>query len=218
MKEEDRLLLVNKQHNIDKASIPNDLTIPRVMFAVEKEDGKGTTLCFYQGDFGKIQGKDGKRYLKKEVARALEKLFIRGMEEGQYFAMISGYRSYERQREIYEQSVKKNGLFHAERYSARPGCSEHQTGLAVDISCETIRYQLEEVFELTKEYQWLTKNCWKEGFIIRYPKGKESITGYSFEPWHLRYVGREEAEIIMRCQMTLEEFLIRNAYRRKGRQ
>lgn len=217
MKEEERLLLVNKEHPIDKTKIPNDLTITNVMFAVEKEGKDGTTLCFYQGEFGGIEGESGKRYLQREVAMALECLFMRGKQEGQYFAMISGYRSYERQQQLYEESVRKNGISHANQYSAKAGHSEHQTGLAVDISCETIGYRLEEIFEMTKEYRWLIKNCWKEGFIIRYPKGKEHITGYEFEPWHLRYVGREEAELIMCCQITLEEFLIRYKNRRRGK-
>ncbi len=208
MKEEDKLQLVNKQHKIRKEQIPKHLTIPHVMFAVEKEGKKETTLCFYQGNFGYIEGKAGKKYLEQEVALALEKLFIRGMKEGQYFAMISGYRSYERQKELYEESVKKHGCSYANRYSAKPGYSEHQTGLAVDISCASVNYQLEECFANTKEYRWLKKNCWKEGFIIRYPKGKEAITGYSFEPWHLRYVGCRAAEIIMKFQLTLEEFLM----------
>ena len=178
MKEQERLLLVNKQNGLKRIEVPKDLTIPKVMFAVEKENKKNPTLCFYQGEFGGIEGRFGKRYLRKEVAMALERVFERGRKECQYFAMISGYRSYDRQKELYEQSVRRNGIEHASRYSAQAGYSEHQTGLAVDISCETVQYQLDEIFELTKEYRWMVRNCWKEGFIIRYPKGKESITGY----------------------------------------
>ncbi len=212
MTKNERLRLVNKQYCMEELEVPKDLVIPRVLFAVEKEKKEEYELICYRTENADINGENGKKYVVKEVARALERLFFRADEEGQYLVAISGYRSYERQKEIYKKSIQKNGIEHAEQYSAKPGHSEHQTGLAMDISSETVRYELDEIFSKTKEYQWLVRNCWKEGFIIRYPKGKEKITGYAFEPWHIRYVGREEAEIIMRCNITLEEFV-----RRKNR-
>ena len=209
MTKNERLRLINKNHEMSKTEVPNCLVIPRLPFAVEKEKGK-IRLVYYEEQEGKkeLKGEKGKRYLKKEVARALECLFMRAEEEGIVLAVVSGYRSYERQEELYERSVKKNGISYANRYQAKAGYSEHQTGLAVDVSGETIQYGLEEIFGLTKEGVWLRRNCWKEGFIIRYPKGKEIITGYQYEPWHLRYVGRNEAEIMMKCGLTLEEFLL----------
>lgn len=101
--------------------------------------------------------------------------------------VISGYRSYIRQSSIYNNYVNKDGKVKADTYSARPGHSEHQTGLAADIN------SLSTSFINTKEGKWLNDNCYKYGFIIRYPKGKESITGYMYEPWHIRYVGVELA-------------------------
>ena len=99
--------------------------------------------------------------------------------------VISGFRSYERQNTLYNNYVNRDGKEKADTYSARPGHSEHQSGLAADIN------SLSQSFENTNEGKWLNENCYKYGFIIRYPKGKEDITGYIFEPWHIRYVGYE---------------------------
>jgi len=102
----------------------------------------------------------------------------------------SGYRDYYRQRSIYNNYVNRDGKIAADRYSARAGHSEHQSGLAADIN------SLYTSFINTKEGKWLNDNCYKYGFIIRYPKGKESITGYIYEPWHIRYVGVDLATIL----------------------
>lgn len=103
-------------------------------------------------------------------------------------SVISGYRSYSRQESIYNNYVRERGKADADAISARPGHSEHQSGLAADIN------SLSQAFENTKEGKWLNDNCYKYGFIIRYNKGKEEITGYIFEPWHIRYVGKDLAE------------------------
>lgn len=92
-------------------------------------------------------------------------------------------------------------------YSALPGQSEHQTGLCVDFATKAEQEPLTEAFELTAAYQWLSQNAYKFGFILRYPKGKEDITGYTYEPWHYRFVGREAATDIYVGQMTLEQYL-----------
>ena len=92
-------------------------------------------------------------------------------------------------------------------YSAYPGQSEHQTGLCVDFITSDMGEELTEAFELTAAYQWLSQNAYKFGFILRYPKGKESITGYTYEPWHYRFVGREAATDIYVGNLTLEEYL-----------
>ena len=123
--------------------------------------------------------------------------------EGINLKIISGFRSYNSQKSIYNNYVARDGQDAADRYSARPGYSEHQTGLAADIN------SLDQAFENTKEGIWLNKNCYKYGFIIRYVKGKENITGYMFEPWHIRYVGVDIAKQLYNNGnwITLEEYL-----------
>ncbi|EAO56830.1 D-alanyl-D-alanine metallocarboxypeptidase [Bacillus thuringiensis serovar israelensis ATCC 35646] len=90
-------------------------------------------------------------------------------------------------------------------FSAKPGHSEHQTGLVMDVSAKSFDNKLEQEFEQTKEGKWLAKNAHKTGFIIRYPKGKEDVTGYEYEPWHIRYVG-DIATNLFEKGLTLEEY------------
>lgn len=115
---------------------------------------------------------------------------------------ISSYRSYSTQSGLYNNYVNNSGKAAADTFSARAGYSEHQTGLATDINTASSAAH----FENTKEYQWLINNCYKYGFILRYPQGKEYITGYKFEPWHYRYVGKEAAEYISKNNITFEEY------------
>ena len=118
-----------------------------------------------------------------------------------YLFVASGFRSYEYQVDLYNYYVKIDGKELADTYSARPGHSEHQTGLTADINSS------DESFEGTPEAIWLDQNCYKYGFIVRYPKGKESITGYEYEPWHLRYVGKEFSNKIHELGgISLEEY------------
>ena len=135
------------------------------------------------------------------AAGALKQLQSAALIDGFNIELLSGYRSYNRQKTIYEGKVANRGYDSADRYSARPGHSEHQTGLAFDVG--SIMYSYGE----TASGQWLNDNCDKYGFIIRYPEGKESITGYGYEPWHIRYVGIEVATEIMEKELTLEEYL-----------
>lgn len=118
---------------------------------------------------------------------------------------VSAYRSYETQTGLYNRYVSIDGKANAERYSARPGYSEHQTGLALDINTASISAH----FENTVEYAWLQENCAKFGFMLRYPQDKESITGYRYEPWHYRYVGQAIAQTCMDQGLTYEEYLAR---------
>ncbi|MBQ9023693.1 MAG: M15 family metallopeptidase [Bacilli bacterium] len=113
----------------------------------------------------------------------------------------SGYRSYKTQEELYNNYVKQNGKEKADTFSARPGHSEHQSGYAMDLNI------IDSSFEGTKEAIWIEKNCYKYGFILRYPKGKEKITGYKYEPWHLRYLGKDLAKKVFSSGLTLEEYL-----------
>ncbi len=115
--------------------------------------------------------------------------------------IVSGFRSYEKQESTFSYWCSIDGEDVAETYSARPGHSEHQTGLAMDIT------SLSQSYGKTAEGRWLAENCYLYGFIIRYPKGKSDITGYMYEPWHVRYLGISTAKLVSDSGLTLEEFL-----------
>lgn len=136
-----------------------------------------------------------------EAYDALTEMEIAAAEDGISLFIVSGYRSYDDQDVIYNRYVSQDGKAEADRYSARPGHSEHQTGYAFDLN------SLEEYFADTPEGIWLAENCHKYGFIIRYPKGKEHITGYMYEPWHVRYLGVDIATSVYESGLTLEEYL-----------
>lgn len=135
------------------------------------------------------------------ASTALKQLQQAASTAGHNIPLISGFRSYSRQQTLYNNYVAREGQALADTYSARPGHSEHQTGLAFDVG------KLDDNYGSTPAGIWLKENCHKYGFIIRYPKGKESITGYQYEPWHIRYVGVEHATKIMNQNITLEEYL-----------
>ena len=132
---------------------------------------------------------------------ALDEMFAAAKEEGLNLFIRSGFRSYATQKQLYNNYVKRDGVAEADRYSARPGHSEHQSGLGFDIN------KADSSFEGTPEAIWLAANCHKYGFIIRYPAGKESITGYMYEPWHVRYLGVEIATDVYNSGLCLEEYL-----------
>ena len=117
------------------------------------------------------------------------------------YYIVSAYRSYYSQEVIFDRWCDIYGFDGASQISAQAGHSEHQTGLTMDLD------SLEESYADTAEGKWLAQNCWKYGFIIRYPKGKENITGYSYEPWHVRYLGKSTASLVYHSGLTLEEFL-----------
>lgn len=179
-------VLVNREYPISKDYVPADLVVPNVAFS-------------YYGTYEKS-------YVRKQAANALEKLFAGAQEKGYMLKAVSAYRSYERQMQIYNNNVNTKGTDRTNKVSAQPGSSEHQTGLAIDVSCNSVGCALETSFGQTSEGKWLKKNCHKYGFIIRYPKNKTKITGYSYEPWHIRYVGRNLAKYLKKNKMTLEEY------------
>ncbi|MDY4587031.1 MAG: D-alanyl-D-alanine carboxypeptidase family protein [Oscillospiraceae bacterium] len=115
--------------------------------------------------------------------------------------ILSGYRSYQKQEETFAYWEKIDGFEKASTYSAQPGHSEHQTGLAIDIT------SLNQTYGNTPEGKWLAAHCWEYGFILRYPKNGEKITGYIYEPWHVRYLGKSTAKLVHDSGLTLEEFL-----------
>lgn len=144
---------------------------------------------------------DGKEYLlSKPAYEWYVKMSDAAAKEGLSMKVISAYRTEAYQSNLYNNKLRTTGKTNADNYSARPGFSEHQTGLAVDI-CST-----SGSFEYTSEFKWLQKNAHKYGFILRYPKGKEWITGYSYEPWHYRYVGVYRATEIHNLGITYEEY------------
>lgn len=178
--------VVNKEYGLPEDYKPEDLVVPNVPFS--------------------FSGTLEKSYLRKEAREALERLFNLAKKEGIQLNAVSGFRSYDYQKKLYANNVKRKGQEHTDRFSAKPGHSEHQTGLTMDVSSKSANNELELTFANTKEGKWLKENAHRAGFIIRYPKGKESITGYAYEPWHIRYVG-DIAESIYKKKLTLEEYM-----------
>lgn len=154
-------------------------------------------------------------YFDKRAAEPLKKMLKDGRSAGMDLVICSAYRTKEKQTSLYENKVKRlqaEGLSYEEAYEeaksevAYPGTSEHQLGLAVDLVARSYQ-QLDEAQERTKEAKWLKENCWKYGFILRYPPEKTEETGVIYEPWHYRYVGMEAAREIMENNLCLEEYL-----------
>ena len=164
-----KLVLVNKNNRLKDDFIPSDLI---------KLD------LTYSND---------NKYLKKEAAKAFYKLSKDAKKLGYRIIVVSGYRSYTYQEELFAYYVKEKGMDYALLCSAKAGHSEHQTGLAVDVEGSNMDYDL---FDESKEFNWMINNAHKYGFILRYPKGKEKITGFKYEPWHYRYVGKKVAKYI----------------------
>lgn len=179
-------VLVNKKNELDPNYVPDDLVIPNVRFSFE--------------------GNDPKKQMRAVAASALEKLLDEADKNGHDIVAVSGYRSYTRQETIYKSNVNRMGEESANKVSAKPGQSEHQTGLAMDVSSKTAGYSLTDSFADLPEGIWLGNNAHKFGYIIRYQKDKTDITGYVYEPWHIRYVGEELATYLYENDLTLEEF------------
>ncbi len=149
------------------------------------------------------------RNMQPEASLALEEMFKAcRAEAGVNLVSVSGYRSYIKQQTLYKNKLKRVGGSEekADEYVARPGASEHQLGLAMDVGQEG-KTNLTDAFAATKGGQWVKENCWRFGFILRYQEGWEDVTGYLFEPWHVRYVGKENAEKIHAANMPLETYL-----------
>ena len=173
------LMLVNKYNYLSKDYVPTDLV------DVKK------TYCY------------GDNQIKKEVYDNFIKMFNDAKKENLSLIITSAYRDYNYQEELWNGYAKGNSEAWADSVAARAGYSEHQTGLALDIV--TYGSKMND-FENTNEFKWLSKNAHKYGFILRYPKGKEDITGYSYESWHYRYVGVDEATKIYNEGITYDEY------------
>lgn len=178
--------LVNRQHPLDATYIPCDLVVCEFLFCAERHEEK--------------------RLLCETAAEAAGRLLEYGKSFGHLLYGVSGYRSFERQNQIYQQRLQESPAEEVNQYVARPGTSEHQTGLALDVSSPGMNYELEEEFGETPEGKWLAVYAPMFGFILRYPEGKEKITGYAYEPWHIRYVGKSLSLYLALTGLTLEEY------------
>lgn len=181
------LALINKQNLLPENYIPSDLVHPNVAFSFTDMTQE-------------------KSYMRKEAADALAKMFTEAKNSGIVLYAASGYRSYTIQKGLYDIEIQNVGKDKAGQAVAVPGSSEHQSGLAMDITCKSTDLNLTEGFADTPEGKWLEQNAHRFGFILRYPKGKEAITQYEYEPWHFRYVGVKAAGIIYEHNWTLEEY------------
>jgi D-alanyl-D-alanine carboxypeptidase len=181
-------IIVNKQHPLSPANyVPPDLVVPNVPL---KDTATAANM-----------------HVSSVTAIALQELFAAAGKSGHHLLLSSGYRSYQYQTQVYGKIVQTEGQGSAEEQSARPGYSEHQTGLAVDVAPVSRKCDLQQCFGQTPEGQWLVANAYKYGFIIRYTPDKRAITGYEYEPWHIRYVGTELSyEMHKQGIETLEEF------------
>lgn len=175
------IILVNRENELSKSYEPKNLVVANVR--TNKEI-----------------------LLENETSLMLKKLFEKASQQGISLILVSGYRSYSYQQQLYNESLANNGVEHTNKYVAKPGQSEHQTGLAADVVIDGYG-DLTAAFGETEAGKWLAKNAHEFGFIIRYKKGKEDITGYNYEPWHIRYVGVDVANEIENSGITLEEYL-----------
>ncbi|GEK91682.1 M15 family metallopeptidase [Alkalibacterium kapii] len=180
-------VLANKKYSLPEAFIPENLVtvdVPTVLPNPEIKQMRGT------------------------AADALKDMFEAAEKEGIILYARSGYRSYDTQVQLFKNYASKHGEEAANKYSARPGESEHQTGLVMDVTSESVNLQITSDFGETEEGQWVKENAHEYGFIIRYPEGKSDITGYIYEPWHLRYLGKELASEVYESGLTYEKYLV----------
>ena len=173
------VILVNKYYYLEENYIPNNLEKINNQYALDNMK------------------------LVKTAKEEFERLSKEAAKEGLNIIAMSAYRSYSYQIDLYNRYAKSDGKEKADTYSGRPGHSEHQTGLAVDVYNKKLPYTS---FENTKEYEWMMKNAYKYGFILRFPKDKEEETGYHFESWHYRYVGIDIATYIKENNISFEEY------------
>lgn len=168
------LVIVNKFYSLDKTFVP-------------------TNLVYVSANYGY-------GYVNKTLYENFKLMADDARSNGLNIYIASGYRSYDYQNVLYNQYVSRDGKENADTYSARPGHSEHQTGLAIDLN------DISDAFGNTKEFKWLSENAYKYGFILRYPKDYINLTGYVYEPWHYRYVGSDVAKYIYENNITFDEY------------
>ena len=179
-------VIVNKQRQLPDGYAPGDLVTPDV------------TLRLAAGN--------SEMKMRQEPASALKALIAGANAAGYKLLLASGYRSQASQKALHDSYVTRDGIASADASSARAGFSEHQTGLAVDVGRTDHKCEVDACFADTPEAKWLATNAYQYGFIVRYQQGKQPITGYVYEPWHLRYVGKDLAKAVYDSGQTLEEF------------
>lgn len=180
-------VVVNKLRPLKPTSyIPSDLISPNIAL--------------------RLSAVSAEMQVRKITAEALAAMFSAAKSQDINLMLASGYRSYATQAAIYSTEVRNYGQATADKESARPGYSEHQTGLAADIESASRLCEIQTCFANLPEGKWLADHAYEFGFIVRYPSGAESIVGYKYEPWHMRYVGKDLAAEIHKTHQTLEEF------------
>jgi zinc D-Ala-D-Ala carboxypeptidase len=180
-------VVVNKHRPLTPKTYEPAVTVPNVPLRLSKDSGE--------------------MHVASTMAPALEQLFKAATDAKVPLMLASGYRSYQLQVSVYNAEVKNNGQAGADRESARPGYSEHQTGLAADLEPVSRQCEVAACFGQLPEGKWLAANAAAYGFIIRYPENRESTTGYVYEPWHVRYVGIPLAQELKTKNIdTLESF------------
>ncbi|MCR5583844.1 MAG: M15 family metallopeptidase [Lachnospiraceae bacterium] len=183
----DYTFLVNREHPLSENYEPDDLVkISHSLNPTSSED---------------------KYKLRSYAATAFDEMCDDAFQtKGLNIVGVSGYRSYDRQYNLYAGYLVRDGISHTNYYSAQPGTSEHQSGLAIDISCQSCGYDLVNSFAKSPEGKWVSDNAWRYGFILRYSEDDVDITGYAYEPWHIRYVGIPLAYYLYNSGLTLEEY------------
>lgn len=181
-------VIVNKHNQLNpKDYAPSDLVVPDIPL--------------------RLTAKDDEMKMRKPAADALKEMYDGAKADGLELMVSSGYRSYSFQVGLYNRYVQQQGKAVADSQSARPGYSEHQTGLAVDLEPSSRKCEVEDCFGDTPEGKWVAANAYTYGFVIRYQQGKQSTTGYIYEPWHIRYVGKDlSTELHKQGNPTLEDF------------
>jgi D-alanyl-D-alanine carboxypeptidase len=179
-------VIANKKHPLPSGFKPKDLVVPNVSLRLSKTEEQ--------------------MQLNQVAATALEQLFAAAQRDGIALKLSSAYRSEALQKQFYDSYVARDGQAAADTYSARPGTSEHQTGLAADIIPNNDKCHLETCFAETPEGKWLATHAHEHGYVIRYLKGKDTSTGYQYEPWHIRYVGNDLSAELYKSNLTMEEF------------
>ena len=183
-------VLVNKENTLSSNYIPSNLIV----------------LDNNENNFHKYIDPSSKPMVRNDIIPDLNNLLEESKKYGFSIIVDSGYRSYEYQKSVLKKFIEKYGYDKAIKLVAPPGASEHQTGLCFDIAYLYNNIFDDDVKEEDEEFKWLLENSYKYGFILRYPKGKENITGYNFEPWHFRYVGKNLAKHLYDNDYTLEEY------------
>jgi len=179
-------VVVNKGRTLPGSYVPANLVVPHIML-----QGAST---------------DSNMHVRADTAAALEQLVDGAQNQGIDLMLLSGYRSYDYQVGVYSAFVRQDEVQNADTFSARPGHSEHQTGLAAGLGAAAGKCALDQCFGDLPEGKWLAQNAYKYGFIIRYQKNTQNLTGYEYEPWHVRYVGQPLAAKLQVSGQTLEQF------------